>query len=375
MIHVLSITSYQVFPAVMGGQKGIALFNRHLSKYVQLTCATIPANARNSSEPYEILPVFSASKLRYVNPFYFFRLKKLIKGKAITHVILEHPYYGWLGFLLKKFLKVRIIVHSHNIESLRFKDFGKWWWKLMWRYEKWEHRMADYSFFISEEDRSYAIQYFKPDADKTTVITYGIQQNSASSQEQKAEAKKIVCNMHNINNGDLLLLYSATLYYGPNLTALDAILEQINPLLQQSNLNYTIVVCGSHLPDHYNKLAAYKDKQIVYAGFVDDIDQYFRAADIFLNPISEGGGIKTKLVEALAGNASAISYKSGAYGVPLSVTGGKLQVVADDDAYAFAESIQSMKSTIRNDIPASFFQHFYWDNIARKAAEKMGELR
>lgn len=375
MIHVLSITSYQVFPAVMGGQKGIALFNRYLSNYVQLTCATIPINAKNSQEPYDILPVFSGSKLRYVNPFYFFRLRKLAKERAITHVILEHPYYGWLGFLLKRFLKVHLVVHSHNIESLRFKDFGKWWWKLMWRYEKWVHRMVDFSFFISEEDRSYAIQNFKLDANKTTVITYGIKQDSASTQAQKATAKQTVCNQHNISNNGLLLLYSATLYYGPNLVALDAILNEISPLLQQKKINYTIIVCGSHLPDHYNKLEAYKNKNIIYAGFVDDIDLYFRAADIFLNPISEGGGIKTKLVEALAGNASAVSYKSGAYGVPVSVTGGKLHVVTDNDAYNFADAIQSMSGTISADIPASFFQHFYWDNIARKAAEKMEGLR
>lgn len=374
MIHVLSITSYQVFPAVMGGQKGIALFNRYLSRYVQLTCATIPENAEQAKESYDILPVFSGSKLRYINPFYFFSLKKLIAERGITHVILEHPYYGWLGYLLKRFLKVRVVVHSHNIESLRFKDFGKWWWKLMRSYERRVHRMVDFSFFISEEDRQYAIQHFHLDERKTTVITYGIKQSEASTQVQKDEAKKIVCGQHGINQNNLLLLYSATLYYGPNLSALDAILEEINPLLQQKNIAYTIIVCGNHLPEQYNKLEAYKDQKIIYAGFVDDIDLYFRAADIFLNPISEGGGIKTKLVEALAGNAAAVSYTSGAYGVPVSVTGNKLQVVTDNDAYGFTQAIQDLAYATKNDIPEAFFEHFYWDNIARKAAKKMEEL-
>lgn len=375
MIHVLSITSYQVFPAIMGGQKGIALFNRYLSKHVHLTCATIPVNAEKAQEPYDILPVFSGSKLRYINPLYFFKLKKLIKQRKITHILLEHPYYGWLGFLLSRFLKVRVVVHSHNIESLRFKDFGKWWWRLMWSYEKWVHRMVDYSFFISEEDRQYAIKNFGLNPEATTVVTYGIRQSSPGTHIQKKEAKKIVCNQHALDEKDILLLYSATLYYGPNLTALDAILKEINPLLQQKKIKYTIIVCGSHLPEHYNRLSAYNDQHILYAGFVDDIELYFRAADIFLNPISEGGGIKTKLVEALAGNASAVSYQSGAYGVPLSVTGRKLQVVVDNDAPAFAEAIHAISGKLEEDIPESFFQHFYWDNITRKAAEKMEGLR
>ncbi|MBX2921432.1 MAG: hypothetical protein KF746_04495 [Chitinophagaceae bacterium] len=83
-----------------------------------------------------------------------------------------------------------------------------------------------------------------------------------------------------------------------------------------------------------------------------------------MNPISEGGGIKTKLAEALAGNTSAVS-----------VTGNKLHIVNDNDAHAFAGEIQSTTRTIRDNIPAGVFQHFYWGNIARKAAEKMEALR
>lgn len=353
----------------MGGQKGIALFNRHLSRYVNLTCVTIPKNAQaNTGEPYEIIPLLSGSVLRYINVFYFFSLKKIICQKQITHVILEHPYYGWLGFLLKKFLKVKLVVHSHNIEALRFKDFGKWWWKLMWYYERWVYKISDYSFFISAEDRAYANQQMQVDASKTTVITYGILQDAAPTQDAKQVAKAEVCKTHNVDPQNLLLLYSATLYYGPNLQGLDAILNEINPILKQKGIAYTIIICGSHLPEHYQKLSAYKNENILYAGFVDDIDLYFRAADIFLNPLSEGGGIKTKLVEALAGNSSAVSFNNGAYGVPATITGGKLKVVTDKDSNAFAEAIVNITPTIRQDIPADFFEHFYWGNIAAKAA-------
>ncbi len=49
--------------------------------------------------------------------------------------------------MLKWFTGVKLIVHSHNIEGLRWKTLGKWWWKGLWIYEKWVHRQADLQLF------------------------------------------------------------------------------------------------------------------------------------------------------------------------------------------------------------------------------------
>jgi hypothetical protein len=63
-----------------------------------------------------------------------------------------------------------------------------------------------------------------------------------------------------------------------------------------------------------NELKNYADQNIIYAGFVDDISIYFKGADVFINPVSYGGGIKTKLVEALGYNLNAVSTSNGAIG-------------------------------------------------------------
>src|SRR5438552_3946545 len=81
MLKVLSLVSYQVLPAKMGGQKDIALFHKSFSKYAQLTCVTTRKNDKRAAEGYEVLNILSDSRLRYVNPFYFFTLRKLIRQK------------------------------------------------------------------------------------------------------------------------------------------------------------------------------------------------------------------------------------------------------------------------------------------------------
>jgi len=69
---------------------------------------------------------------------------------------MEHPYFV-VGVLLKWVCGVKLVVHSHNWRG-RLETMGKWWWRILWVYERWVHRRADYNFFIQDEDMQYAIR-------------------------------------------------------------------------------------------------------------------------------------------------------------------------------------------------------------------------
>ena len=367
-INILSLVPYKFLPPDMGGQKGIAFFNRYLSKITNLLCVTTEENNNNHSEGYPIKNILSNSKLRYFNPFYFFTVSRIIREEKITHLIIEHPYYGWLGILLKWFCKVKFIVHSHNIESHRFKTMDKWWWGILWHYEKFTHKNANHSFFIQDDDRHYAIENFKLSPQDCTTITYGFELSHAPLAEDKILARELICKKHNIPVTEKILLFNGTLGYKPNLDALNNILEKINPLLSATeNFKYKIIICGNKLPTAYKGLIGYKEVNIIYAGFVDDINLYFKGADIFINPVIEGGGIKTKVVEALGYNLSVISTRSGAIGIPEDITGQKLVIVDNNNWENFASHVLSVKTDAQ--IPADFFKHFYWGFIAEKALQ------
>jgi len=372
MANVLSLVSYKIFPAKLGGQKGIALFNKYFSKLHQLTCVTIKDNDPSYAD-YKVLNILSNSKLRYINIFYFFTLRKIIKENSISHVIIEHPYYGWMGILLKWFCKVKLVVHSHNIEGLRFKSTGKWWWGILWHYERSVHKHAYHSFCITEEDRSYMTRCFKLNKAKTTVVTYGIEWNQPPSTEERMMAKKELCRKYSITEDTKLYLFNGTLHYGPNLDAVKNIVDKINPYLLEQNIKYKIIICGKGLPEEMNELKVYEDKNIIYAGFVDDISIYFKGVNAFINPVAEGGGIKTKLVEALGYDLNTVSVPNGAIGVPGDICNGKLLIAENNDWEQFARLMKDATS-IKETIPASFFAHFYWENIAKKAADTITNM-
>ncbi len=351
----------------MGGQKGIALCYKYLSQQVVSNVITTQKNEANES--YSVKNILTNSQVRYINPAIFFLLKKEAKQTKSTHLLFEHPYFGWLIVLLKWFTSYKIIVHSHNIESERFRSVGKWWWKILWFYERMAYRMADNVWFKTNEDLTYAIAQYKLDLKKCEVIPYGIEMDSLPSEKEIENSKNVIQQQYHIPNEEKIFLFNGTLNYKPNLDALKHILDDINPLLMTAGLKYKIIVCGKNLPADMNELKGYINQHIIYAGFVDDIDLYFKACDVFLNPLLDGGGIKTKLVEALGFGKAAVSSLNGAIGVEEASTQGRLTIIADHDWQGFATSIiEKASKEISNDNNL-FYKTFAWKNIATKAKQ------
>ncbi len=353
-----------MYPARTGGKKFIASFYEYLAKIYPVSFISVDENEMPDALSNSFYRVLGSSKLRYANPLLFFKLKKLIQQNKITDLIIVHPYYGWLALLLKKSTGVKLSLLSHNIESIRFKSMGKWWWKMLWFYEKNTHKIIDHNFFVTQEDLDFAVNNYDLDAAKCDVITYGIDWEEIPSRQKKEEAALFLRQQYDIKKEEKILLFNGTLNYKPNIEAIDYIIKEINPLLlKNNNYHYKIIICGQGLPESYNELKNYKN--IIYAGFVDDINIFFKGADVFLNPVITGGGIKTKLVEALGNNLTSISCESGAYGIPAEIAGSKLTVVDDFDWASFADAV--FAADVHANISASFFNHFYWANIAAKA--------
>ena len=144
------------------------------------------------------------------------------------------------------------------------------------------------------------------------------------------------------------------------------IANTICPLLDKTELKYKVIVCGPGLKEmkvHHPKL--------ILKGFVDRIEPYFIGSDIFINPVTDGGGIKTKLVEALSLNSNAVSTISGATGVDPALCNGKLLLSKDDDWQGFADHVIA-SSKISRDMKEDFYAHFYWGFNTKKAAEFIG---
>lgn len=363
MKKILCLVPYTFLPAKTGGQKSIASFYQNLSKHFVLICISTEKNDARISG-YKMLNILSSSSLRYIDFFNFFRIKNIIRKEKPDYLELEHPYLGWLAVLLKKSTGIRLIVRSHNIEGLRFKNLGKWWWKILISYEGWVHRSADINYFISDVDRLYAIKKFKLLPQTSFTITFGINRTAPPTEEERNNAKSFLVKEHKVNISDILILFNGAFEYTPNATALYSLVQRIFPLLEKlSSKTYKLIVCGKDIPKELIEINI--NDNIIFAGFVPDIDPYLKGTTIFVNPITEGGGIKTKLVEALGFNLNCVSYKTGAIGVTQEVCGEKLIAIPDDETEEFAKAILTA-TQIDTDIPAAFYNEYSNEKIMEK---------
>jgi glycosyltransferase involved in cell wall biosynthesis len=359
-LQILSIIPYKIYPAKLGGEKGIAVFNDYLSKQAELVAVTVRENDPELA-PYRLYNIMSNSRSRYANVQLYSAVRRLIKKHRCTHLLIEHPYFGWLAWMIKRTTQIRWLVHSHNIEYLRSRSIGRTWWKGLYWYEKWVYKNADLVFFISDDDRQHAIQKLGISEAKALTVTYGVDQ--VSLPENISTARNEIRTRHAIPDDAHLMLFNGALYHSTNYDALKIILEKINPVLESvTGFSYRIIVCGKGLPEQFNRLEDYRQHNVVYAGFVDDIETYFKAAEVFLNPILAGGGVKTKAIEAIALNCTVVSSELGAMGIRSDVCGEKLKVIEGEDWNSFAlAAINACKST--SDTPSEFYEYYSWPNI------------
>ena len=348
----------------MGGQKGIAFFCKYLGAQNQLTGVSVKSNNKELAENYELIDVFSDKKLRYINPFNLKKIKKIIVERNIKNVITEHPYMAWIGWMLKRQLKIKWFVHSHNIEYERFRTLNKWWFFILKKYESWAYKNADGVFFVTPEDIEFAVKHNMVKQENASLVPYGIDVKEMPG-DIKQQKEKIYA-LYNIPADCRLLFFNGALSYKPNTDALNFILDEINPLLlKQNNIDYRILICGKNLPASFNQLKSYADKNIIYAGFVDDITACFKAADIFLNPVITGGGVKTKVIDAISYGVTVISCKTGAAGINLEAAGDKIKLVNDNDAQAFVNAILNEPAYLLS-TPLSYYDYYYWGNIVNR---------
>lgn len=360
MKNFLSIVWCRVLPPEYGGQKGIALFNDHLGRKVPLTCLCSRNNTTNLPLTYRLSNELPVSRFQFWNPSIRKKVLQYIKENSFSHIIIEHPYHAWLGKYKKKY-GFRFIVHAHNIEYLRMKARGKWWWPLIKGTERSAFRLADHILFKTETDKEKAINVFDLDPEKCLVVPYGC--NETGQPAITGSFKELIKKRHGILPEEKIILFAGTLDYEPNAKAKEIIFKHIIPLLQKRKFPFRFILCGA-LPvkriTELNKMPC-----MTAAGFVPLLHEYLQAADVFINPVSSGSGIQTKNMDAIATGCNVVTTKFAGEGLPSYLLDEKLFISPDNDWEKFTDNI--IKACTANmPVPDRFYKEFYWSAIIEK---------
>jgi glycosyltransferase involved in cell wall biosynthesis len=110
------------------------------------------------------------------------------------------------------------------------------------------------------------------------------------------------------------LLFVGTYSHAPNVDAAMWLASEIFPLVLQKRPDAELRLIGKNPPDALRRMAE-RYRQIKVLGFVDDIGAELASASCFVAPLRFGGGVKIKLLHAIAAGIPAVTTRIGVEGI------------------------------------------------------------
>jgi glycosyltransferase involved in cell wall biosynthesis len=112
---------------------------------------------------------------------------------------------------------------------------------------------------------------------------------------------------------------------GPNIAGIQHFISRVFPLVREKLPDARLLIAGAIC----EKIAG-KSPGVELLGIVDNLDDAYSAANIVINPLLAGTGLKTKTVEALGHSKPLVTTKCGAEGI--EDMAGHAFLMADDPA-------------------------------------------
>jgi glycosyltransferase involved in cell wall biosynthesis len=228
----------------------------------------------------------------------------------------------------------KIILNTHELGSVpRMRraaraqtPLGRWWYQR--EAAQWEHlqvsasQWADRTLCVTSED----LQIFK-DMGGENLLTVPLGMDLKSVRPQRQPEVPPVC------------LFVGSFNHRPNALAAGLLIHHIWPRVRSTRPDASLVLAGRgsrKFLQNEGKTSHFEDLGISAAGFVDDLTPLFRRSALFVAPLPEGGGIKIKILEAMARGIPVVTTPVGAEGI---TTVEDDAIVINDPEMGFAEAV------------------------------------
>ncbi|MCX7670846.1 MAG: glycosyltransferase family 4 protein, partial [Anaerolineae bacterium] len=186
------------------------------------------------------------------------------------------------------------------------------------RYESAACAAVDRCLVITAEDAA-RLHALSPHA-RTVVIPAGVDLEAFRPSSQSEEPETVV--------------FVGAMDWPPNADAVLWFHHRVLPLIRQALPAVQFYIVGKDPPPAIGRLA--EEGAVHVTGFVEDVRTYLARAAVFVVPLRVGGGMRLKLLQALAMGKAIVSTTIGAEGI--AVAHGRDILLADDPA-AFARCV------------------------------------
>jgi glycosyltransferase involved in cell wall biosynthesis len=273
-----------------------------------------------SLKPRSIIDTFSpemASKITQLVRSYDYDLIIASQLPMATY----HPYFNGIPALFEE-----IELGLSHEDSRRASDWMKkfrhafTWFKLrayLFRLLKFFRAVT----VVSEQEMELVLQYF-PSVENIMVVPNCV--NLADYRDIQAEPKP--------NS----LVFTGSFRYHTNYEAMLWFIGEVFPLVLEQIPDAELIITGDHasLP-----LPSYKN--VILAGYVDDITSLIASSTVAIAPLWSGGGTRLKILEAMAIGTPVVATSKGAEGLDAQ---SSEHLFVEDDPIEFSNCVIKLLS-------------------------------
>ncbi|MCL4871493.1 MAG: glycosyltransferase [Anaerolineae bacterium] len=193
-------------------------------------------------------------------------------------------------------------------------------WRLLKKYEGRICREFEGILAVSQEDKT-ALEEAMGQAREMTVIPIAVDLDELPLIERNPDADHI--------------LHIGTMYWPPNIDAVNWFIDEVLPIIHQSRPQTIFDIVGLRPPQELVERGQ-QDPRLNVTGYVEDTEPYYQKAGAFIVPVRAGGGMRVKILNALAQGMPLVTTTLGCEGI--AVTHEKDVLIADTPQ-AFAEAV------------------------------------
>jgi len=267
---------------------------------------------------------------RFLSEAYARQLSQILRRESFDVVQLETAFLLPYVPFIREHSRARVVLRAHNVESeiweriaIHSPPLKRWYLRVQARrlkvYEKKHINDADLLVAISERDRDTFLSWglHKP----ALVVPIGL---------DTAEYVPDEACFHR----PLSLCFIGALDWWPNVEGLRWFLHEVwVPFLAPSFPQLSFHIAGRNTPSWLLRL---KMPRVHVHGEVPDARAFINAHPVMIVPLLSGGGMRAKIVEAMALGRVVISTSIGLEGIAAR---HREEVLVADDAPTFAEVV------------------------------------
>lgn len=219
-------------------------------------------------------------------------------------------------------------------------------------------RKVDRVICVTDEDRGYLEGYLPPES--LAVVNTGVDSRYFQFEHDGSEPNALV--------------FVGAFRHTPNLDAMQYFTRQIFPRILEEEPGTHLYVVGSSPPSEIVRMGRHPN--VTVTGFVEDIRDYYRRAQVVIVPLRTGVGIRGKILESWAAGRATIATPLACQGLR-AVHGENIIVASDPDAFTLwtlallrnPDYCLRLGAAGRRTVEA----HYEWDLLGRELIEFYGE--